>query len=47
LDHAAAVQDFGEDIAPEVEADYHRFGVPDGCHWVDLQKVSVNVGVAL
>ena len=47
LDHEAAVKDFGDDIAPEVEADYHRFAVPDGCHWADLQKVSTNVGVAL
>ena len=34
-------------LMPEVEADYHRFAVPDGCHWADLQKVSTNVGVAL
>jgi type I restriction enzyme M protein len=47
LDHAAAVADFGEDLDDEVEADYHRFAVPDGCHWADLQKVSTNVGVAL
>jgi type I restriction enzyme M protein len=47
LDHAAAVADFGEDLAAEVEADYHRFAVPLGCHWADLQKVSTNVGVAL
>jgi len=47
LDHASAVEAFGEDVAPEVEADYHRFVVPVGCHWSDLQKVSINVGVAL
>lgn len=47
LDHAAAVADFGSDVAPEVEADYHRFAIPAGCHWSDLQKVSSNVGVAL
>ena len=47
LDHAAAVADFGDDIAAEVEADYHRFVVPDGCHWADLQRVTANVGVAL
>lgn len=47
LDHTAAVADFGDNIPPEVEADYHRFTVPDGCHWSDLQKVSINVGVAL
>lgn len=47
LDHTAAVEDFGDDLNAEVEADYHRFAVPDGCHWADLQKVSTNVGVAL
>ncbi len=47
LDHAVAVADFGEQMSPEEEADYHRFEVPDGCHWADLRKVSVNVGVVL
>jgi type I restriction enzyme M protein len=47
LDHAAAVANFGADISPEVEADYHRFAIPKGCHWSDLQKISTNVGVAL
>jgi type I restriction enzyme M protein len=47
LDHAAAVADFGNDVAPEEEADYHRFDMPSGCHWDDLKKVSVNVGVKL
>jgi hypothetical protein len=47
LDHGVAVANFGADIPPEVEADYHRFAIPQGCHWSDLQKVSTNVGVAL
>jgi type I restriction enzyme M protein len=47
LDHAAAVADFGPDVSAEEEADYHRFDIPDGCHWSDLRKVSVNVGVTL
>jgi type I restriction enzyme M protein len=47
LDHAAAVVDFGSDVSPEEEADYHRFDMPKGCHWRDLNKVSVNVGVEL
>lgn len=47
LDHAAAVADFGSDVAPEVEADYHRFAIPAGCHWSDLQAVPSNVGAAL
>lgn len=47
LDHAAAVADFGSDVTPEVEADYHRFAIPAGCHWSDLQAVPSNVGAAL
>lgn len=47
LDHALAVADHGDHIPTEVEADYHRFAVPTGCHWTDLQKASNNVGVAL
>jgi type I restriction enzyme M protein len=46
LEHATAVTDHGEDVAPEVEADYHRFAVPDGCHWADLM-VSADPGLAL
>ncbi len=46
-EHAQAVEDFGNDVDAEVEVDYHRFTVPDGCHWNDLKKVSTNVGTAL
>lgn len=47
LEHAAAIAGFGSDLTPEIEADFHRFAMPRGCHWSDLQKVSANVGVAL
>ncbi len=46
-ERAQAVEDFGEDVTPEVEADYHRFTVPDGCHWDDLRSATSNVGVKL
>jgi type I restriction enzyme M protein len=46
-EHADAVADFSDHVSPEEEADYHRFAVPEGCHWSDLQKVTSNVGVAL
>ncbi|MHB8460165.1 MAG: type I restriction-modification system subunit M [Candidatus Limnocylindrales bacterium] len=46
-EHARAVADFGSDLTPEIEVDYHRFAVPDGCHWSDLRRVAENVGVAL
>ena len=46
-EHARAVGDYGPDVKPEVEADYHRFQMPSGCHWRDLRKVHENVGVSL
>ena len=46
-EHEQVIADFGEDADAEVAADYHRFWVPDGCHWSDLIKAHENVGVAL
>ncbi len=46
-EHAKAVAEFGDDVDREVEADFHRFDVPDGCHWADLLKAHENVGFAL
>jgi type I restriction enzyme M protein len=45
--HAQAVKDFGDDLAEEIEADYHPFAIPDGCHWKDVHETSVNVGAKL
>lgn len=46
-EHQLAVADFGEALTDEVEADYHRFQLPAGCHWLDLRKAHENVGVTL
>jgi type I restriction enzyme M protein len=46
-EHAQAVADFGDDLSAEVEADYHRFQIPEGAHWADLRRVHENVGAAL
>ena len=46
-EHAQAVSDFGPEVTPEEEADYHRFDIPDGCHWSDLRTTTSNVGVKL
>ncbi len=46
-EHAAAEAKWGGDLDGEIEADYHRFTIPDGCHWADLRRVHENVGVAL
>ncbi len=47
MEHDRAVADFGGDLGVAEEADYHRFDVPDGCHWNDLRTTTTNVGVKL
>lgn len=46
-EHARAAADFNSGLTSEIEADYHRFQVPDGSRWSDLRKVTENLGVAL
>jgi len=46
-EHIRATDDFGDSLTDEIEADYHRFGVPEGCHWDDLRRLTENVGVGL
>lgn len=46
-EHADAVADFGDDITAEEEADYHRFVIPDKCHWTDVRNTTKNIGVKL
>ena len=43
-EHAEAVADFGEDLDPEVEADYHRFVMPEGTHWREVATRTANLG---
>ncbi|MEO9249152.1 class I SAM-dependent DNA methyltransferase [Citricoccus nitrophenolicus] len=46
-EHAQAVEAFGEDLTEEIEADYHVFTVPEGCHWSDVIETSQQTGIAL
>lgn len=46
-EHAEAVADFGPDVSPEEEADYHRFTLPEGCRWDDVRNTTRNIGVKL
>ncbi len=43
-EHAQAVDEFGDDLDPEIEADYHRFDLPDGTHWREVTTKTDNVG---
>lgn len=38
MHHQRAVDDFGDALDDEIEADYHPFVVPDGCHWADVRN---------
>lgn len=39
-EHAQAIADFGDTVSGEEEADYHRFDIPDGCHWPDVRNTT-------
>ncbi len=39
--------DWPDGVPPEAYWDYHRFDIPEGCHWQDLRKATENVGRAL
>jgi type I restriction enzyme M protein len=45
--HARAVEDFGEDLSEEIEADYQPFVVPPGCAWEDVRDTAVHVGAKI
>lgn len=47
VEHGQAVADWGDELTGEIEADYHRFEIPDGCHWSDLRRLHENIGVGL
>ena len=46
-EHDQAVADFGEDVDPEVEDDYHQFAIPDGALWGQVTTRPTNIGVAI
>jgi type I restriction enzyme M protein len=46
-EHEQAASDYDDLLNDEIEADYHRFVIPEGCHWEDLRRIPENVGVAL
>lgn len=46
-ERAQAVDEYGEDVAPEVEADFHKFDVPAGTHWREVTTKTANLGAAV
>jgi len=43
-ERSLAIDEYGKDVEPEVEADYHRFNLPSGSHWRDVTTKTDNVG---
>jgi type I restriction enzyme M protein len=43
-EHSKAIADFGSEVEPEVESDYHRFALPEGTHWRDVTTKTDNLG---
>lgn len=46
-EQARAVEDFGDALTEEIEADYHTFVIPDGCHWSDVIETAKQTGAKL
>ena len=46
-EHAEAVTKYGDDLTDEIEADYHRFELPDGARWKQVTDKTNNLGVEI
>ena len=46
-EHKTALDEWGDRLTPAIEADYHKFLIPDGCHWEDLRRAAENHGVLI
>ncbi|MCU1494272.1 MAG: type restriction-modification system, subunit [Acidimicrobiaceae bacterium] len=46
-EHELALSAYDDLLDDEIEADYHRFVVPEGSHWDDLRRLTENVGIGL
>ena len=46
-EHALAVSEWGDDLDDKVEADNHRFSLPEGTGWSDVVTKTDNLGVRI
>lgn len=46
-EHRQAVEEIGRDLNEEVEADYHRFALPDGTRWSEVSTKTDNIGTRI
>jgi type I restriction enzyme M protein len=43
-EHAQAVEDYGDDLTDEIEADYHQFDLPAEASWKTVTNKTTNIG---
>lgn len=43
-EHTQALEEFGDELIDEIEADYHRFNVPLDCRWSEVTTKTDNLG---
>ena len=46
-ERAEAVEEFGDDPTDEIEADFHRFEVPENALWSDVTNTVSNLGAEI
>jgi type I restriction enzyme M protein len=46
-EQAEAVEDYGDDLTDDIEADYHRFDLPNGTHWSQVTTKVSNLGAEI
>jgi type I restriction enzyme M protein len=46
-EHAEAIEEYGDELTDEIEADYHRFDLPGGTHWGKVTVKPSNLGAEI
>ncbi|GAA5118257.1 class I SAM-dependent DNA methyltransferase [Haloechinothrix salitolerans] len=46
-EHDTALDDYGDDLDDEIEADYHRFDMPEGTLWSEVTTKVTNLGAEI
>lgn len=46
-ERAEAMEDYGDELTDEIEADYHRFDLPAGAHWGEVTVKASNLGAEI
>lgn len=46
-EYQIALEESGGDVEYASLPEFHRFEIPDGCHWQDVRETNINVGLAI